>query len=184
TVPGRPFTSRLWRHPAEFRKIACARSRCSRRAGRGLLFLLTEKRRGRHPVRPPASGMRPILLAEVEAPLSTLTASKLTIRLLYGIGALLAIVVAAAFVVPHVVDWNRYRNDIALELSAATGRNIKILGDIELSVLPVPTLSARDVRIANVPGGTADDFARIGAYAIRLSLAPLLTGRIEAQSVS
>jgi uncharacterized protein involved in outer membrane biogenesis len=113
-----------------------------------------------------------------------LTASKLTTRLLYGIGALLAVVVAAAFVVPHVVDWNRYRDDIALELSAATGRSIAILGDVELSVLPVPTLSARDVRVANLPGGTAEDFARIGAFEIRLSVAPLLAGRVEAKSVS
>jgi uncharacterized protein involved in outer membrane biogenesis len=123
-------------------------------------------------------------VAEVEAPLPRLTTSKLTTRLIYGIGGVLAVVVAAAFVVPHVVDWNRYRDDIAVTLSAATGRNIAIRGDVELSVLPVPTLRARDVRVANVPGGAAPDFARIGAFEIRLSIVPLLAGRIEAKSVS
>jgi len=112
------------------------------------------------------------------------TTSKLTTRLIYGLGGLLAVAIAAAFVVPHVIDWNRYRDDIAVALSTATGRDIAIRGDVELSVLPAPTLRARDVRIGNVPGGTAPDFARIGAFEIRLSIPSLLAGRIEAKSVS
>ena len=113
-----------------------------------------------------------------------LITSKLTTRLAYGIGGLLAVAVAAAFIVPHVIDWNRYRDDIAVTLSAATGRSIEIKGDVELNILPVPTLRARDVRVANVPGGTAPNFARIDAFEIRLSIPPLLAGRIEAKSVS
>jgi uncharacterized protein involved in outer membrane biogenesis len=123
-------------------------------------------------------------VAEVEVPLPRLITPKLTTRLAYGLGGLLALAVAAAFVVPHFIDWNRYRGDIAVALSTATGRDIAIRGDVDLSVLPVPTLRARDVRIGNVPGGTAPDFARIGAFEIRLSILPLVAGRIEAKSVS
>ncbi len=105
-------------------------------------------------------------------------------RLLYGLGALVGLALAAAVVAPYFVDWERFKPVIADEVKRRTGRELAIHGRLELSVLPLPTLRAADLRLANLAGASNPEMARIAFLDIRVALLPLFAGRIEAEEIS
>ena len=90
--------------------------------------------------------------------------------LLYGFVGLIALVVGAAAIGPAFVDWNSYKDTIAAEVFDATGRTLEINGDLALSVLPSPRLSASDVRLTSRPGAGQADMARLGALRVHVRL--------------
>ncbi|WP_162906748.1 AsmA family protein [Algihabitans albus] len=104
-------------------------------------------------------------------------------RSLIGLVVLLALLVGAALVVPSFVDWNAYKDQIAREIEAATGRQLTIAGDVGLSLLPTPRLTAGQVSLSNVAGGQAPQMASLEALEVRVALAPLLSGDIQVQSL-
>ena len=105
-------------------------------------------------------------------------------RLLIGLGVLLVVLVGAALVAPGFVDWNRYKAEIAAEAEKATGRRLTIDGDVALTLLPAPVLKASQVSLANVDGGSEPDMLALDSLDIRVSLLPLLSGRLQVNSVS
>ncbi|HZD24959.1 MAG TPA: AsmA family protein, partial [Alphaproteobacteria bacterium] len=73
----------------------------------------------------------------------------------------------------------------------ATGRELAIDGDISLSLLPAPALSAGDLRLGNPAGHGAGhgagqgaaDMARLKRLDVRVAFWPLLSGNVEVTSV-
>ncbi|WP_454018009.1 AsmA family protein [Azospirillum sp. Marseille-Q6669] len=104
-------------------------------------------------------------------------------KLLIAALILFGLLVAAVLIVPSVVDWNAYKAQIADKVSAATGRKVELRGDIGLSLLPAPALTVRDARLANAPGGSEEDMARLKELDVRVALGPLLGGHIQVQSI-
>lgn len=100
-----------------------------------------------------------------------------------GVAALLAAAVLALFVAPTFIDWNQYKDRLADAAEETLGRRLTVGGDLSLSLLPLPTLVAQDVRLANVQGGIADAMARVEEVRIRVSLPALLTGAVQVESV-
>lgn len=91
---------------------------------------------------------------------------------------------AAIYITTNPVDLSFFRNEIAAQLNAATGRNVKITGKIILGVSLTPTLEVAELQIPNMKWGRARDFVTIGQTSIRVRLAPLLKGRTEIISLS
>ncbi|MDQ2102359.1 AsmA family protein [Azospirillum isscasi] len=104
-------------------------------------------------------------------------------KLLIAALILVGLLAAAVLFVPSVVDWNAYKAQIADKVSAATGRKVELKGDIGLSLLPAPALTVRDARLANAPGGSEEDMARLKELDVRVALGPLLGGHIQVQSI-
>ncbi|TWA60755.1 AsmA-like protein [Azospirillum brasilense] len=104
-------------------------------------------------------------------------------RFLIAALIVVGLLVAAVLIVPSVVDWNAYKAQIAERVSAATGREVELRGDIGLSLLPAPALTVRDARLANAPGGSEQDMARLKELDVRVALGPLLSGHIQVQSI-
>jgi uncharacterized protein involved in outer membrane biogenesis len=104
-------------------------------------------------------------------------------KLLYGIAGLVALLIVAAVIGPSLVDWNGYKGEIAEQAKAATGRDLKIGGNISLGLLPSPHLSAADVRVSNLPGAATPDMVRIGEIEVEVHLIPLFSGRVEVAAV-
>ena len=105
-------------------------------------------------------------------------------KLLISLAVLLLLLVGAALVAPGFVDWNHYKADIAAEAEKVTGRRLAIDGDLSFAVLPAPVLQARDVRLANIEGGSEPEMLTLESLDIRVSLLPLLGGRLQVNSVS
>jgi hypothetical protein len=99
---------------------------------------------------------------------------------LAGAGLLLAVLVAAAWLLPPLTDWTARRADIAALSASRLGRSVTLDGPVRLTLLPEPVLEAQGVTL----GGEGEDVT-LGARAlrIRLDLGALLTGRIEPREI-
>ena len=104
-------------------------------------------------------------------------------KFVYAFLIVLALLVAALFLVPLLLDWEQYKPEIAERLEAITGRDVTIDGPLAVTFLPTPTIEATDLRIDNAPGAAAADMARIGSLDLKLALGPLLGGEIAVTSL-
>lgn len=102
-------------------------------------------------------------------------------RVLLILVGLIVLVVAAALVAPSFIDWNQYKGEIAGAVERATGRTLVMSGDLSLSVLPTPRVSAVGVRLSSAGGD--DDFLTLRALDVQVALWPLLRGEIQVISV-
>ena len=102
-------------------------------------------------------------------------------RFLLAAGALLLVAIAAAVaVLPGMLDWNRYRDDIAALASRGIGRPVRIDGNVSLSLLPQPVLTASGMTVADRGDGIS---LRADALRFRVSLGALLAGRVDAREL-
>lgn len=104
-------------------------------------------------------------------------------KILYGAAVLVVILVSAVLVGPGLIDWNEYKVEIAARARALTGRDVTLKGDIRLALLPAPALRVADVALASLPGAKEAQLVRLKTLEVRIALAPLLSGRIEVESV-
>ena len=104
-------------------------------------------------------------------------------KILSGVIGLILVLAAVVLIGPGLVDWNDYKAEIAARAKAATGRDLTIGGDIQVSVLPAPALIAHDVTLANLKGATAPDMVRLRSLEVRVALGPLLGGNIQVETV-
>lgn len=99
------------------------------------------------------------------------------------ITTVLIAVLAAAFAAPYLVDWNEYRSVFEAEASKLVGRPVRVSGDVNLTILPVPEVRFEEVHIADKDGGLERPFAQADAFKMILSLPPLLSGTVEARKI-
>lgn len=100
-------------------------------------------------------------------------------KIAYGFLGLCVLLVAAALIVPSVIDWNDYKTEIAAEVRKATGRTLVISGDLEFTVLPAPHLRISGARLSNAPGATAAHMVSLKELRVSVALLALLQGDIE-----
>jgi uncharacterized protein involved in outer membrane biogenesis len=105
-------------------------------------------------------------------------------KFLIGLAAVVVLFVAAVVIGPRFVNWNSYKGRVVEAVRKATGRQLAIDGDISLSLLPSPTLSVEGVRLANLPGGSVPDMARLKSLDVHVALAPLIGGQIQVTRVT
>lgn len=105
-------------------------------------------------------------------------------KVLIAIASVIALLVAAVLVVPSLIDWNGYKPEIQTAARDATGRDLKIDGDLSLSILPAPTLSVAGVSLASIEGASTPDMASLDSLDVSVALFPLLSGEIRVTSVT
>lgn len=105
-------------------------------------------------------------------------------KILYGLVALIGLVLVLVLVGPNFVDWSRYKGEIELRTKEITGRDLVIGGPISVSILPQPTLVAEDIRFANIKGAAVADMVTLKSLRVRLALLPLLTGKIRVDNIT
>src|SRR5215472_10253543 len=105
-------------------------------------------------------------------------------KILIGLGVLVLLLVIAVGVGPRFVDWNAYKPRVIEAVQKATGRQLSIDGNISLSLLPSPTLSVGGVRLANLPGASAPDMAKLKSLDVSVALMPLIGGNIQVTKVT
>jgi AsmA protein len=93
-----------------------------------------------------------------------------------GIVALLA---AALVIVWLTIDPNNFKPKIAAAVKASTGRELKLTGDIKLSVFPWVALELGPASLGNPPGFGEEPFLSLTHASVRVKLMPLLRKRLE-----
>lgn len=81
------------------------------------------------------------------------------------------------------IDINAFRDDIAAEIEAYTGREVVIAGDLDLALSLHPTLVAKNVAFGNADWGSKPQMLNIGRLEGRVALLPLLSGRLEVRHI-
>ena len=91
-------------------------------------------------------------------------------KFLYGISALLGLTIVAALIVPGLIDWDRYRDQIIARASQELGRDLSIDGNISLSILPIPTFSVTGIRVANLEGAGTREMVQLKSLNVQVAL--------------
>ena len=91
--------------------------------------------------------------------------------------ALLGLAALGLATVPRMIDWNAYRADIEAQADRYSGHDVTIDGSIELSLLPRPVLTARDVTVTGAADQPAGFVLTVGEADVVMEIGPLLAGR-------
>ncbi|MBF0294946.1 MAG: AsmA family protein [Magnetococcales bacterium] len=100
---------------------------------------------------------------------------------LYGVGGLVAALVALALAVPWLVHPNQYRAPIAALVENLTGRQLTIRGDLGLELFPRARLILRDAELADKPGFGDGPMVRLRTLEAGVHVIPLLHGQLEVE---
>lgn len=98
-------------------------------------------------------------------------------------GILLLLLIVAAITLPMIVDPNDYKPRIEAAVEDATGRQLEIPGNIDLTVFPWLGVELGAVRLGNAAGFGDQPFAAIEGVQVRVKLLPLLAGNLEVGKV-
>ena len=102
------------------------------------------------------------------------------LKLLFGIiGGLIGLIIVAAIAILLLVDPNDFRGEITDAVTDATGRSMKIEGELSLSVFPWLGIDTGAIELGNAKGFGDSPFARIESSQIRVKLLPLLKKELE-----
>jgi hypothetical protein len=104
-------------------------------------------------------------------------------NLLIAIAVFIITVLGALFAVPYFIDWNSYRGLFEEEAKSVIGREVQVDGDVKLYLLPTPYFRLEKVRIADADAGLTEPFFKTESLSIKLSIAPLFRGVVEAHEI-
>ena len=85
------------------------------------------------------------------------------------------LLLTAALIGPYFIDWTSYRADFEREASRVLGREVKVAGDASARLLPFPSVTFKDVRVADTDGGPA---LTAETFSMDAELAPFLRGEL------
>ncbi len=92
---------------------------------------------------------------------------------------LIAVVFLALMLVPKFIDW---QGKIAAIVRESTGRELRINGEVRVSILPTLKFFASDIHLSNAPGMQEPDLLSIKTISGTLRLWPLLGRRVVIDS--
>lgn len=99
------------------------------------------------------------------------------------VSVLLVLFVAAAIYFVATFDPNAYKDQIVAKTKEATGRDLILDGDISISVFPWLGFSLGSTKFGNAPGFGEVPMASVEEVDVRIALAPLLKGKINAAKI-
>jgi AsmA protein len=99
-----------------------------------------------------------------------------------GSVVLIGLVAAAAFVLPRVLDVNKYRPLIVEKVRQATGRTVE-LGEIRLKIFPIPALEVEQIAVSEGPRYPNADALKTDSLSIQVGLLSLARGQVAINSV-
>ena len=103
-------------------------------------------------------------------------------KLLFCVSGIAVVAVIGLIALPSLVPSSVYKDKIESQLSQELDRDVRVLGDIKLSVFPVIRANAGRVEIDNPDGFEAEQFASMDAMSARVKLIPLFSKRVQITS--
>lgn len=100
------------------------------------------------------------------------------------VGVIVLFFVAAAILLPLLIDPNDHKQALVAQVKERTGRDLRIDGDIELSVFPWIGVKVGKVALSNAAGFDNPVFASTDKVSIRVKLLPLFSKRLEMDTVT
>jgi len=104
-------------------------------------------------------------------------------KLLKILAGFILVIIVIAIAAPLIIDPNDYRDQIQTTVKEKTGRDLKINGDLSLSVFPWIGVAINDVSLSNAKGFKADYFAKIENAKVQVKLLPLISKKVEVSTI-
>jgi len=105
-------------------------------------------------------------------------------KVLVGLAAGIVVLLGAALLgVWLLVNPNQFKGRIAAAVKESTGRELRLSGDIKLSVFPWIALELGPATLGNPPGFSEEPFLSLAHASVRVKLLPLLRERLEVARV-
>jgi uncharacterized protein involved in outer membrane biogenesis len=95
------------------------------------------------------------------------------------LAGIVVILLAALVATPALIDWTRFKDDLAVRMEGALGRKLSIDGRVSFAFLPSPTFFAETVHLADADGVSI----ALPRLEVRPRLWPLVAGRLEIASL-
>ena len=103
--------------------------------------------------------------------------------LLAALTTIIVTALAALLAAPYVLDWNQYKYVFEAQAAKMIGRQVRIDGNVDLTILPVPELRLKGLRVANEAGNFDTPFVEAESFTMSLALGPLLSGTVDAREI-
>jgi AsmA protein len=103
---------------------------------------------------------------------------------LWIVGLVVVLILAAAIILPLLVDPNDYREEIASAAQKQTGRELKLEGDLSLSVIPWLGVEIGRASLSNAPGMGDEPMVAIEGASVGVKLMPLLGRRLVVSQIT
>ncbi|MEL7022343.1 MAG: AsmA family protein [Pseudomonadota bacterium] len=98
-------------------------------------------------------------------------------------GLLVGLVLLAVMAIYFLFDVNQYRDEIAEALSEETGREVRLDGQLSLSVFPRLAITTEDVTIGNAPAFGPEPMLKLQRVAAGIDFMPLTRGELSIQTI-
>ncbi|NQY98068.1 MAG: AsmA family protein [Henriciella sp.] len=105
-------------------------------------------------------------------------------RLLIILSAFVAILLAAAVIIPFLIPTSVYKTQIESAASKALDREVTLQGDPKLSILPVISARIEGAQISNPDGFSDPLMIEAGSLQANVKLLPLLSRRVEVGKIT
>ncbi len=99
------------------------------------------------------------------------------------LSAIVLLIVGAAALAPFVVGRDAFKDAVTASVREATGRDLRIDGDIELSVLPRPGIRLSRLTLGNPQGFGDQPFAEVESAQVSVRLPSLFKWRLDVDTV-
>lgn len=103
--------------------------------------------------------------------------------LLAALTTIIVAVLGLLLAAPYIVDWNAYKDVFEIQAGKIVGRPVRLEGDIDFAILPVPKIYLRGLRVADDFGNFERPFAEAEGFNMVLSLPALISGTVQAKSL-
>ncbi|MGH8659814.1 MAG: AsmA family protein [Gammaproteobacteria bacterium] len=103
--------------------------------------------------------------------------------IVWSLGVLAVLVLAAVIALPLLIDPNNYKDRIVQLVEDQTGRDLSVQGDIKLSVFPWLGFDLGAASLGNAPGFGPQPLATIKRLRMGVALLPLLREKVEMGTV-
>ena len=100
-------------------------------------------------------------------------------KILAAVALLILVLVAALYTFLSLYDFNKFKPTIAKAVKDATGRELKIAGNIDFEFGIRPTLVVEDVSFQNASWSSTPDLARVKRLEVQIALLPIITGKFD-----
>lgn len=110
--------------------------------------------------------------------------STLVKRLLIAFLAIIALLIIALVAAYFLIDAESFKQKLIAEVNNATGRELTIDGDLDISLFPQLGLSANNISLSNAKGFSEKPFASLDRAEFGIKLIPVFSKEIEADTVT
>src|SRR5688572_27985210 len=104
-------------------------------------------------------------------------------RLLTGAAIVVVSGVAALYIIVRSVDFSTYKDVVAQQVKAATGRDLVLAGDVKVGISLTPHLEIDQDSFRNADWGSEPQMLKLEKLEVDVALIPLLSSQIEIKQV-